>query len=93
MAPGKATPTDELTAARRERDEALAALARERELVNALRLQLKNRGEPDVPHFPPGTAPGKPPLRYELADRINESAKKALAPVHFVARRLLDRKK
>lgn len=82
----------ELAAARAERDEALAALARERELTNSLRLQLRNAGQAETPRYPAGTGLGAPPLRYELADKLNNSAKRALGPVHQAARRLLSGK-
>jgi len=81
-----------LSQARHDRDEALEALARERELTNALRLQLRHQGEASVPRFPAGTGLGPAPLRYQLADTINDSAKRALGPVHSAARKLLNRR-
>lgn len=80
-----------LVEARRERDEALLALAKERELTNALRLQLR-QPPLEVARYPAGTGLGPPPLRYELADKLNDSAKRALGPVHRAARSLLGRK-
>lgn len=80
-----------LDQARQERDDALAALAQERELTNALRLQLRHQGEPAVPRFPAGTGLGPAPLRYKLADSLNDSAKRALGPVHSAAKKLLNR--
>jgi hypothetical protein len=80
-----------LVEARRERDEALLALATERELTNALRLQLR-QPPIEVARYPAGTGLGPPPLRYELADKLNDSAKKALGPVHRAAKSLLGRK-
>lgn len=81
----------ELAAARADRDDALAALAKERELTNALRLQLRRGDEAAVPRYPPGAGLGPPALRYELADRVNETVKRTLGPVHSAAKRLLRR--
>jgi hypothetical protein len=90
-APSLADLETALAEARRERDEALLALARERELTNALRLQLRAPAA-DVPRYPTGTGLGPPPLRYVVADRLNDSAKTALGPVHRVAKSLLGRR-
>ncbi len=95
----RATPTPspdaerELREARRERDEALTALARERELTNALRLQLRDDQQGEVPRYPTGTGLGPPPLRYQLVDSLNASAKLALGPVHGAAKKLLSRRR
>lgn len=77
--------------ARRERDEALLALARERELTNSLRLQVRNGQSVEIPRYPAGTGPGPAPLRYQLVDSLNASAKRALGPVHGAAKKLLAR--
>jgi hypothetical protein len=88
--PSPAALETALADARRERDEALMLLAKERELTNALRLQLRQPAA-DIPRYPTGTGLGPPPLRYELADKLNDSAKKALGPVHRAAKSLLGR--
>lgn len=71
----------ELEQLRAERDEALAALARERVLVNALRLALRHAGIEEPPQYPRPTTPGEPPLRYRVADALNDGRKRVLAPV------------
>ncbi|MER2562820.1 MAG: hypothetical protein ABTQ32_18985 [Myxococcaceae bacterium] len=80
-----------LADARSERDAALLELARERELTNALRLQLRADQPTNVPRYPAGTGLGPAPLRYQLVDKVNESAKRALGPMHGAAKKLLDR--
>jgi len=70
------------------RDEALAALARERELINDLML----RYPPEhlhPPEDPVAPDPGPAPLRYRLADRAND-ALKVLPGVHAAAKRIAE---
>lgn len=71
-----------LEAALRERDAALTALAKERALVNALRLAAARRNEPEPPDYPPAAGPGEAPLRYVLADEANATLKNLLGPLH-----------
>lgn len=69
----------ELLAVRRERDEALLQLSQERERLDALRLQ-RGDGEVDL------SAVAGAPLRYVLADQLNDSVKRVLSPLHRSAR-------
>lgn len=66
-----------------------AALARERELVNALRLSYPAGAEPALKEYPPSVGPGEPPLRYRVADALSDGLKKYLGPVHHSARAAL----
>lgn len=79
---------ERLEAAIAERDLALTALAKERELTNALRLGARNRGEPDPPPYPRSAGLGAPPLRYVLADAANDVLKAWVGPLQRVAKRL-----
>ncbi len=86
--PGPDPAQARLAEALAERDQALTALARAREELEALRLALRERGEP-VPDAP--ASAGELPLRYLLADRANDQVKGLLGPLHGLARRLLAR--
>ena len=76
-----------LTLALQQRDEALLALAKERERGQAIYAQW---AEPQVAAGPARTAAGAPPaptqLRYRVVDRLNEEAKRRLGPLHRRAR-------
>ncbi|MBL9037968.1 MAG: hypothetical protein JNG84_05575 [Archangium sp.] len=89
--PNETTIEGRLHAALAERDAALTALAKERALVNALRLALQRRGEPVPPHYPLDAALDAPPLRYVVADALNDRAKTALGPVHDAVKALAER--
>lgn len=80
-----------LEAALRERDEALLALATERERSNALRLRLERLGEPEPPRYPTHAGIGPTPLRYVVVDRLNESIKGVLGPLHGPLKRAVAR--
>ena len=84
---GDMTP-ERMEAALRERDDALTALAKERERNNTLRLHLDQLGEPEPPHYPLEADPNSPPLRYVVADEINNRLKKTLKPLHNGLKRL-----
>ena len=72
-----------LERAEQERDEALTALGRARAELDALRLALKTRGEPEPPLYPNTAAPGlEPPLRYVAVDALNDAVKRLLRPLH-----------
>lgn len=79
-----------LSAALQARDEALAALADARAELNALRLRMAHPGEPA-----PGTwnAAGRQalPLRYRVADGVNDRLRSVLGPRHASTKALLDR--
>lgn len=72
----------ELLAARKARDEALLALAREREQVNALRLAIPATSAEAPPAYPVSVQPGPPPMRYLLVDSANTALKRYLGPLH-----------
>ena len=76
-----------------ERDQSLLALSRERSLTNALRLAAASSGEVDPPNFPTAAGPGEPPLRYVLADKVNDRLKILLAPMHQLLRDIADSSK
>lgn len=69
---------------RRERDELMLELARERErhVPDAL--------PRDYPNTPLSQVEGAP-LRYVLVDRANDAVKTVLGPMHTRARKLLER--
>lgn len=67
-----------------ERDELLLALARERQRANSLLLQFPTL--PPLACAPPVNQ-GTPPLRYRVADRINDSIKRLLPFAHGAAKR------
>jgi hypothetical protein len=72
-----------LERAERERDRALTELARARAELDALRLALKTRGEPEPPLYPNTAAPGlEPPFRYLAVDTLNDAVKRLLGPLH-----------
>ncbi len=73
---------ERLAQALQERDAALAALAQERAVVNALRLASARRGEPEPKDYPVAAGPGEAPLRYVLADEANDTLKAFLGPLH-----------
>lgn len=75
---------DRLHAALAERDAALEELSRVRADLAALRLATLSAGEAEPQRYPPGTAPGAPPLRYVVADRVHS----ALGPLARAARTL-----
>jgi hypothetical protein len=66
--------------AEKERNEAVMALARERELTNALRLSVNAA----LVHAEPSNE--GLPLRYALVDRANDEIKKVLGPAHVAVR-------
>jgi hypothetical protein len=71
----------------RERDQALTECARVRAELDALRLALQRRGEPEPPLYPDSAAPGlAPPLRYVVADSLNDAVKGVLGPLHRFVR-------
>lgn len=73
--------------AERERDQAISELARVRAELDALRLALDRRGEPEPPLYPNSAAPDlEPPLRYVVADSINDAVKGLLGPLHRLVR-------
>lgn len=76
-----------LAAARSDRDAALLDLARERELVNALRVSRSSRTEAEVPRYPTAAGLGPVPLRYDLADATNERLKRGLGRFHHLLKR------
>jgi hypothetical protein len=64
-----------MEAALEERDRALLELARAREELNAARLRAEWNDEDDVPPYPLGAGAALPvPLRYRIADALNEWA-------------------
>lgn len=71
-----------------ERDAALAALAREREGAQALRLAAAAQGEPEPKPYPKSAGPEAPPLRYVVADSVNDGLKRFLAPLRQGAKAL-----
>lgn len=76
-----------LESARRERDEALQRLAEARVELDALRLGLKQKNEPEPALYPDNTALGvEPPLRYVAADAVNDALKRFTAPLQRVLR-------
>jgi hypothetical protein len=79
-----------LSAALRARDEALSELADARAELNALRLRMAHPGE-----SAPGawTAAGRPalPLRYRVADGVNDRLKAVLGPGHATTKAILQR--
>ena len=91
--PQAAYETDSEIAALSERDRALLALSRERSLTNALRLAAASSGEVDPPNFPTAAGPGEPPLRYVLADKVNDRLKILFAPMHQLLRDIADSSK
>lgn len=85
--PSTAELLAELEAARKERDHALEQLAAARVELDAIRLALKNRNEPEPPLYPDNTAIGdEPPLRYVAADAVNAALKRFTAPLQRVLR-------
>ena len=72
-----------LTLALQQRDEALLALAQERERTQTIYAQW---AEPPVAAGParrPAGAPETPtPLRHRVVDRLNDEAKRRLGPLH-----------
>lgn len=91
MAVKKVEQAARLREALEARDQALAALAKERALVNALRLTADAVGEPEPLAYPPEAGLGPPPLRYVLVDAANERVKSVVAPLHHLVKRLIDR--
>lgn len=76
-----------LESARRERDEALQRLAEARVELDALRLGLKQKNEPEPALYPDNAALGvEPPLRYVAADAVNDALKRFTAPLQRVLR-------
>src|SRR4051794_33981465 len=65
-----------LKAALDDRDHALLELARERELVNTLRLSAQFQAEANPTVYPSAVGPDGPPLRYVVADRLSEGFKR-----------------
>ncbi len=83
---------DQLERALEERDRALVELARERERVNALRLWARFPAEVDPARYPSEVGPDGTPLRYVVADRLNEGLKGLLGPLHEKGRALFEGK-
>lgn len=76
-----------LEQAERERDQAITELARVRAELDALRLALDRRGEPEPPLYPNSAAPDlEPPLRYVAVDLLNDTVKGLLGPLHRLVR-------
>ncbi len=80
-----------LAQALRERDDALAELATARAESEALRRLLASLGETEIPNYPRGTAPGKPPFRYVMVDAANARVKAALGSLHEPAKAAAER--
>jgi hypothetical protein len=74
-----------------ERDRALSELADVRAELNALRLKLLHPGEPPPGAWGGGAGSEALPLRYRLADSLNDAAKRVLGPGHAAARGVADR--
>lgn len=83
---------DRLERAERERDRALTSLGQARAELDALRLALKTKGEPEPALYPNTAAAGlEPPLRYVAADALNDALRRFLGPVHRKLRGLWNR--
>lgn len=79
-----------LERAEQERDQALGGLALARAELDALKLALKSRGEPEPALYPNDAAPGlAPPLRYVVVDYLNDALKALTGPL---SRRLRGRR-
>lgn len=85
------TPDLRLREALEERDQALTSLARERALVNALRLARERADEPTPPVYPAHVGLEEPPLRYQMIDAAHDRVKSLVAPLHRLVRRLAAR--
>jgi len=75
---------------RRERDEARGELSRAREELEALRMAMPGLGERVEDPFRPSELQGVP-LRYRLADQLNDGFKRWLKPVHSGGKALAER--
>jgi hypothetical protein len=84
--PGEAGRLQEALAAR---DAALLELAQEKERTNALRLWARAAGEVDPVRYPGEVGPDGAPLRYVVADRLNDGFKRLLGPLHERGKALL----
>lgn len=80
----------QLRAALAERDRALEELAEARTELNRLRMQSMYPDEPAPGHW---TDAGRSalPLRYRVADRLNDGARTVVKPGHALLKRLLTR--
>lgn len=87
---GEAARLQEALAAR---DAALLELAQEKERTNALRLWVRAAGEVDPVRYPSEVGPDGAPLRYVVADRVNDGVKRLLGPLHGRGKALLGRGK
>jgi hypothetical protein len=85
--PSTADLLAELDTARQERDDALRRLAEARAELDALRLALKTKDEPEPPLYPVTADIGtEAPLRYVAADAINDTVKRLMEPVQKAIR-------
>jgi len=75
---------------KRELDEARGALARAREELEALRMAMPGLQERGADPFQAGQLQGVP-LRYRLADQLNDGLKRWLKPVHAGGKALAER--
>lgn len=77
----------ELESALQERDRALGLLSDARTEVNALRMLLQRQGAPEPVEV---NSAGREalPLRYRLADAVNDAAKRVLGPAHAAVKGL-----
>ena len=73
-----------------ERDRALSELADARTELNALRLLQQHPGEPPPGAWSGGAGREALPLRYRVADAVNDAAKRILGPGHAVAKGLVN---
>lgn len=74
-----------------ERDRALEALAEARAELNRLRMQAAHPGEAAPGAWTEGGRPALP-LRYRLADRLNDGARSIVGPGHALLKQLLTRR-
>ena len=73
---------ERLDRAERERDDALQRLGLARAELDALRLALQSKGEPEPPLYPSTAVAGAPPpLRYVAVDKLNDTLKRLVRRV------------
>lgn len=70
-----------------ERDELMLAVARERQRANAVLLEFPT--QPLVVQVQASAAKGPLPLRYRVADKVNDSVKGLLPFAHVAVKRLM----
>lgn len=71
-----------------ERDAALRELAKVKVELDTVRRALATRGEADPKSYPPRAGPEGAPLRYRVADEVNDTVKAVLAPLKTVMGRV-----